>query len=190
MDDVYTKIPILLYFARLLKRNRRLKNNCLIISIIVTLFRVFTLNKTLFIKTLFINPATETDFERIVPLIHQFELDDRELKKEQFLVAKQDNELIGFGRIRARENCSELCSLGVIETNRLQGIGKDLVRALINTSHQPLYLVCIIPVFFERFGFKVVSRYPKEMQEKLDYCSSELAVPEAYVVMKYVNFTI
>ncbi len=117
-------------------------------------------------------------------------MDDRELEQHQFLAAKEKNELLGFGRIRVRENCYELCSLGVTEPNRLQGLGKKLVSDLILKASGPLYLVCIIPGFFTPFGFKVVSDYPAEMQEKLDYCTSELIVPETYVVMKYVNFTV
>lgn len=113
-------------------------------------------------------------------------MDDRDLQPHQFLVAKENSELLGFGRIRIRENCSELCSLGVTEPKRLQGIGKQLVKELILKSETPLYLVCIIPEFFTPFGFQVVVEFPEAMQEKLNYCSSELIVPETYVVMKYV----
>lgn len=112
-------------------------------------------------------------------------MDNRALNKEEFLVAMSNNELVGFGRIRQRENCSELCSLGVIEPERLKGVGKQLVQALIQKTNNPLYLVCIIPSFFEPFGFYTVNEFPEEMQEKLNYCTSELVVPEKYVVMKY-----
>lgn len=103
----------------------------------------------------------------------------------QFLVAKENNEVLGFGRIREYNDCSELCSLGVTEPKRLQGIGKQLVKELILKAHKPLYLVCIIPEFFIPFGFQVVSEYPYALEEKLLYCTSELVVPEKYVVMKY-----
>jgi len=103
------------------------------------------------------------------------------------LVAKYNGELVGFGRIRRRENCYELCSLGVIEPERLKGVGKQLVQSLIRTAKQPLYLVCIIPEYFKPFGFVVVDEYPESMHEKLNYCTSELVVPEKYVVMKYTN---
>ena len=126
------------------------------------------------------------EFELIKKLIQQFELDNRDLLIQQFLVGKEDEELLGFGRIRVHGNCLELCSLGVIKPKRLQGIGKQLTKELVLKSQKPLYLVCIIPEFFLPFGFKVVSEYPEEMQEKLNYCSSELVVPETYVVMKYV----
>lgn len=95
--------------------------------------------------------------------------------------------MVGFGRIRNRENCCELCSLGVTEPERLKGIGKQLVQSLIKQAKQPLYLVCIIPAYFEPFGFDEVEEYPEAMQEKLNYCTSELVVPEKYVVMKFKN---
>lgn len=75
--------------------------------------------------------------------------------------------------------------MGVIEPERLKGVGKQLVQALVQKSKGPLFLVCIIPEFFEPFGFYTVDEFPEEMQEKLNYCTSELVVPEKYVVMKY-----
>ena len=107
--------------------------------------------------------------------------------KEDFLIALSNDELVGFGRIRDRENCYELCSLGVIEPERFKGVGKQLVQSLIKQSGKPLYLVCIIPEYFKPFGFVVVEEYPDAMKEKLHYCTSELVVPEKYVVMKYKN---
>lgn len=67
----------------------------------------------------------------------------------------------------------------------MKGVGKRLVHALIQKTTKPLYLVCIIPTFFEPFGFIEVDEFPKAMQEKLNYCNSELIVSEKYVVMKY-----
>lgn len=134
-----------------------------------------------------IQNTDDSFFELIKTYIQNFELDNRELLKEEFLVATSNHELVGFGRIRQRDNCSELCSLGVIEPERLKGVGKQLVQALIQKATEPLYLVCIIPTFFEPFGFVVVEEYPEAMQEKLNYCTSELVVPEKYVVMKFKN---
>lgn len=137
------------------------------------------------IKALNILTASFEDFEKIKTLITKFELDNRELKQNQFLVAQYKKELVGFGRIRDRKDCFELCSLGVIENERLKGIGKQLVEVLIQQNPTNLYLVCIIPEFFKPMGFMVVEEYPDSMQEKLNYCTSELVVPEKYVVMKY-----
>lgn len=115
----------------------------------------------------------------------EFELDDRDLRYEQFVVAKKNEELLGFGRIRQHNGCDEFCSLGIIESKRFKGIAKELIMARIKIATQPIYLVCIIPDYFEALGFKIVTNYPPEMEDKLNYCTSELSVPEKYVVMKY-----
>lgn len=114
-------------------------------------------------------------------------MDDRDLNCHQFLVAKDNDELIGFGRIRKHNGCDEFCSLGVLESKRFNGIAKLLVEARIKIATQPIYLVCIIPKYFESLGFKIVEDYPPEMADKLKYCMSELVVPEKYVVMKYIG---
>lgn len=132
-----------------------------------------------------IEQATESDFEKIRTYIEKFELDNRDLQRQQFLVAKENDQLLGFGRIRKHKGCDEFCSLGVLEEKRFNGIASELVRVRIRIATQPIYLVCIIPGFFEKLGFSIVQEYPSEIADKLHYCTSELVVPENYVVMKY-----
>ncbi len=132
-----------------------------------------------------IREPDKNDFLKIRTLIELFELDNRQLLKEQFLATSSQIGLIGFGRIRDYTNCSELCSLGVIEPQRYKGIGKQLVKALIQKAKNPLYLVCVIPDFFEPLGFTIVKKYPDELKDKLEYCTSTLVVEEKYVVMKH-----
>lgn len=107
------------------------------------------------------------------------------MQRIQFLVVKENNELIGFGRIRRHKGCDEFCSLGVLEKKRFNGIAKLLIEARIKIATQPIYLVCIIPNYFKKLGFVIVREYPDEIADKLNYCTSELVVPEEYVVMKY-----
>jgi N-acetylglutamate synthase-like GNAT family acetyltransferase len=131
-----------------------------------------------------IHTCTPKQFDIIKNYISQFELDDRSLQPSEFLVAIEEDTVLGFGRIREHEDCSELCSLGVIEPKRHKGIGTALVQELIQKAKQPLYLVCIIPEFFEPSGFHVCEKYPTALQNKLAYCTNELVVPEEYAVMK------
>lgn len=128
--------------------------------------------------------CSESQFEEVKKFIRTFELDNRELKQTEFLVEQKGPELLGFGRIREYNGFSELCSLGVIEHQRLKGIGKKLCQALIKKTNQPLYLVCIIPEYFSSFGFTICNEYPAEIKNKLDYCIGSLPVEETYVVMK------
>ncbi|MCC6837606.1 MAG: GNAT family N-acetyltransferase [Bacteroidia bacterium] len=135
---------------------------------------------------LLLKTPDKKEFEQICEYISEFELDDRELKQEQFVAAYRNNELVGFGRLRERGDCTELCSLGVVTPHRRKGIGKALANELIKRAKGELFLVCIIPGFFAPFGFKETSDYPLSIQEKIDYCTAELVVPEKYVAMKYV----
>lgn len=126
---------------------------------------------------------SENEFLQIRNYILQFELDDRNLKQEEFTAAFRENELVGFGRLREHSDCIELCSLGVVTKHRRQGIGKSIVQELIKRSTSSIHLVCIIPDFFIPFGFHVVKKYPLAIQDKLEYCTQELIVPETYVAM-------
>lgn len=127
------------------------------------------------------------NFEHIERYIKRFELDNRSLMPEQFLTIHKNNELIGFGRIREHAGCSELCSLGIIEPERNKGAGTVLTKQLMLKAIQPLYLVCIIPSFFEPLGFEVCTEYPDAIADKLKYCNEQLPVSEQYVAMKAVN---
>src|SRR4051812_37460443 len=118
------------------------------------------------------------DFEIIKAHIKNFELDDRDLKKEQFLIVKKENEILAFCRIRKHNGCDEMCSLGVVNKERGKGYAKLLLKELIKTSTQPLNLACIIPEMFVPLGFKIVNEYPPELKDKLNYCTNELVVPE------------
>ena len=128
-------------------------------------------------------PCTDAEFELVKDHIQVLELDDRELKVDEFLVLKANNELLGFGRIREFETFSEMCSMGVLEKGRELGFGSVLVRALAKKAKQSVYLACIIPNYFRLHGFKVCEQFPARMQDKLDYCTEHLTVPETYVVM-------
>jgi N-acetylglutamate synthase-like GNAT family acetyltransferase len=130
-----------------------------------------------------ITKAIEQDIDFIKQHIQLLDLDNRDLQFQQFVVAKLQDDIVGFGRIRKHKGCDEFCSLGIIEAYRNQGIAEALILAHIELSTQPIYLVCIIPEFFEPLGFTIVTEYPPEILDKLNYCISELTVPEPYVVM-------
>jgi N-acetylglutamate synthase-like GNAT family acetyltransferase len=133
---------------------------------------------------LLLRTPSDEDFKLIRNCIHAFELDDRELKKEEFCAAFEQQELRGFGRLRKHADCIELCSLGVVTPYRNKGIGKAITAELIRKEpHTAIYLVCIIPHFFTPFGFKEISTFPAAIHEKLDYCTHALPVPEPYVAM-------
>lgn len=130
-----------------------------------------------------LSACSKEDFERVVELIAEMQLDNNDLQPSQFIVAKNENVLVGFGRLRTYENCQELCSLGVIEASRNRGVGTLIAEALKERSTKPLYAVTIIPGYFKRMGFVQVDNFPKEIVAKVNYCIGSLPVPETYVAM-------
>jgi N-acetylglutamate synthase-like GNAT family acetyltransferase len=124
-----------------------------------------------------------TEFEQICDYIREFELDNRGLMQDEFTAAFRNGELLGFGRLRNHIDCTELCSLGVVTSHRKKGIGKAIVLELIKRSKIGIHLVCIIPDFFSPLGFIIIENFPPSIQNKIDYCTSELVVPEKYEAM-------
>lgn len=129
--------------------------------------------------------ATEQDFSFIKEHIRIFDLDNRDLHYQQFVIAKLNNNIIGFGRIRKHATCDEFCSLGVLNEYRQLGVAKLLINARIKLATQPIYICCIIPDYFKKLGFEIVTEYPTEIIDKYNYCTNSLAVEEPYVVMRY-----
>jgi N-acetylglutamate synthase-like GNAT family acetyltransferase len=125
-----------------------------------------------------------SEFSFIKKYIAAYQLDNRALAATQFIAAFDQNQMLGFGRLRLHTDCTELCSLAVVKPYRRKGIGKNLVKQLIANYQQDIYLVCIIPEFFTPFGFQIVPTYPASIAEKLAYCKSYLVVPQTYVAMQ------
>jgi N-acetylglutamate synthase-like GNAT family acetyltransferase len=130
-----------------------------------------------------IRTPTKEEFEQVCKYICELELDNRDLKQQQFVAAFFNDQLVGFGRLREHNDCVELCSLGVISSHQKRGIGTTIVNHLISTTDKNIYLVCIIPEFFNSFGFQVVNEFPPSILNKMNYCTQELVVPETYVAM-------
>ncbi len=128
---------------------------------------------------------SDKEFQSICDYIKEFELDNRDLKKEQFVLAAEGTQLLGFGRLRKHADCTELCSLGVVMPHRMKGIGKAIVQELLKGSSDAVFLVCIIPDFFTPLGFRVTEQFPTSIKDKITYCTQELVVPETYVAMVF-----
>lgn len=131
-----------------------------------------------------VSQCQETDFAEVEKLIELLQLDNNDLNYNQFLVAKYQDKIIGFGRLRNYSSSNELCSLGVVEPHRFKGVGTELAKSLIKRSNKPLFVVTIIPSFFNRLGFIETSTFPVEIGQKISYCTSSLPVEETYIAMQ------
>ena len=106
-----------------------------------------------------IKEAIEKDLPSIMVLIRSERADGRGISYNQFLIAKDRDEIIGCVRIKELDNCLELGSLVVRPQYRNMGIGGKLVREiLIKDKRRPVYLLCLAQMasFYSRAGFNEI----------------------------------
>lgn len=116
---------------------------------------------------------TINEMETVRQFTREFDLDGEEFKKEQFIIAKSNNRIIGFGRKKKHQHFTEISTLGVVHAFRNQGIGKSIVTVLINRiKRETIYVVTIIPDYFCQFGFKTTSELPDSLKAKSEFCGS------------------
>ena len=127
---------------------------------------------------------TEYEMEIVRQLTKDFELDGEEFKKGQFLIAKSSNRVIGFGREKKHQDCTEISTIGVVQTYRNQGIGKSIVTELIKRiKSETMFIVTIIPDYFYQFGFKTTNELPDSLKAKSRYCAL-FCNPDGVNIMK------
>jgi len=114
--------------------------------------------------------ADESDAIVVERLARSFDLDCEEFLIHQFVVAKVNDEIIGFGRLRKYPDCTEVATVGVIPEERNKGIGTAIVNELIRIGPKELFVTCVIPSFFSRLGFHAMEQYPSVLQKKVDFC--------------------
>ena|SRR4030067_2248205 len=135
--------------------------------------------------SILIRKAQLDDMPFIKECIERFRLDDEDLDYRQFVVAVEGNEIVSFGRIRPHKEVYELGCVGVVEQQRNHGIGKMIVKHLIDKfPTNQVYITTDLIDYFERFGFKRIEPGPKELVEKLQrVCKSKCR--EGAVAMLY-----
>ncbi len=129
----------------------------------------------------------DAEIQLVKKHIAEFKLDDTDLRKEQFIVVSNENGLVGFGRLRKYEGITELCTLGIIPAMQKRSLGKELVTELLSKAEKPVYVVCVIPDFFEKCGFKLVNDFPDAIKNKLNFCVDKWSgwKREDYKVLKF-----
>lgn len=98
---------------------------------------------------------------KIRGLIHRVGINPMDLNWKHFIVAETDEgAFIGCAQLKPHKDGSlELASLAVEDAFRGQGVAQALIEQLMAQAPRPLYLMCRpeLGVFYERFGFKVIS---------------------------------
>ena len=117
-----------------------------------------------------IRAATEADATAIHDLVHDAQLNPRDLDWRRFLVADEVGTVVACAQVRVHgAGTRELASVVVRPDRRARGIGRTLVEAAIAREPvRPLHLFCEsrTVAFWERFAFRTVEdeAIPRDMR--------------------------
>jgi N-acetylglutamate synthase-like GNAT family acetyltransferase len=106
-----------------------------------------------------IRPARAQDQATITAMVRGAHLNPMDLRWQRFLVAEDGSGIVGVGQIRPHEGASELASLVVREDRRGQGVGGQIIHALLAQLPGTVYLFCRpqLESYYAQFGFRAVS---------------------------------
>lgn len=106
--------------------------------------------------------------------IQRMHLDAEDLRVEQFVVARDGDAILGFGRIKPHgDGVFELGCVGVVEHARSRGVGRALVTELMNRfPTEEIYITTDLVEYFMRFGFTPTAVAPKAINDKVDQVGS------------------
>jgi N-acetylglutamate synthase-like GNAT family acetyltransferase len=112
-----------------------------------------------------------SDWPYIEEKLRKYALDAVHAHWHEFFAAKIDGRIKGFGRIINRGDYIEIASLGVDYYSRGEGIGKKLLKFLVNEAkiiypNKDIYGVTHRPGFLFPLGFKEVKKAPPALEHK------------------------
>ena len=131
-----------------------------------------------------IHSALRSDMLVIEQLAKKLDLDIEDISWDQFITAKKNDKIIGFGRLRKYPGCAEIATVGVIEEERKSGVATLIIKELMRSGPSEIFVTCVIPDFFNKLGFQMVKQYPSVLQKKVDFCKSYDFSDEQIFVMK------
>ena len=108
--------------------------------------------------------ATKNDAPAIRRLIRTVGINPFSLNWRRFVViVNEHNQLAACGQIKLHGATRELASIAVAADYRGQGLARQVIAHLMQSSTPPLYLTCRwrLTPFYEKFGFRPLK--PEEM---------------------------
>ncbi|MBL8046012.1 MAG: GNAT family N-acetyltransferase [Anaerolineales bacterium] len=136
-----------------------------------------------------IRPATAADWPPVAALLQaaQLPLEGAQAHLSNFILAFQDNELLGCAGLEAYGESGLLRSVAVKETARGTGVGGQLVQAVLQAARgggmrRVLLLTETAAHYFPRFGFQTITRAqaPQAVQASEEFTT---ACPASATVM-------
>lgn len=137
------------------------------------------------INKIIVADALVSDMEVISREAKLLDLDCQHMQADQFVVARKENKIVGFGRIKRYDDCMEVSTVGVVPDQQRMGIGTLVVNELLSKIMDEVYVICVIPEYFSRFGFITVKEFPTVLLDKCKFCHSFGYKEGEVFVMKY-----
>ena len=111
-----------------------------------------------------IRAATRDDRRTIRKMVRKAHLDPTDVHWPHFLVAEQEGVVVGIGQVRHYRDCRELGSLVVRDDRRGQGIGGQIIEALLARHHGEVFLECrtVMVPYYRHFGFEQLVQMPAD----------------------------
>lgn len=151
--------------------------------------------------TIRIRPGQAQDQATIKQMVHGAHLNPMDLDWQHFLIAEEEDNpstqlsssgsIVGIGQIKSHnDGTRELSSLIVVLERRKQGIGRMLVRALLEHENGTVYLMCHddLESYYMRFGFTKIERAEMpsffQMMHRMAALFEKMGRPAHLMVMK------
>lgn len=134
-----------------------------------------------------IRRAAEADLAFIRAELDRNNIDSENLDFGEFVVAADNGDIVGFGRLRKAGEFYQIGCVVVVEDKRKRGVGSLIVKYLLDYSQVKLvYIVTDLVDYFEKLGFVEMKEESKELLDSLDEACKVKGKPDT-VIMFYEN---
>lgn len=121
-------------------------------------------------KNVVIRHASESDLAEIESRLDHHGLDIDDMDQDTFVVAVEDNKLLGFVAMKIIGESDGAGCVTIAEERRNRGVASQMVRHLIEHSPVPIVLVDQERAeLFRELGFRDVKRPPAGLRPLLDF---------------------
>ncbi len=135
-------------------------------------------------KKVRIRHAVEADIAFISEQLRKNEMDAENLDFNEFVVATENGEITGFGRIRKTGQFYQVGCVVVVENKRSRGIGSVIVKHLIDLSPVTLvYIPSELEDYFAKLGFEKMRESSKELLDAMDEACNVRGKPNTSIMV-------
>lgn len=135
-------------------------------------------------KTVRIRHATGADMAFIEEQLKKNNMDAEDLDFSEFVVATEDGDIMGFGRMRKTGQFYQVGCIVVVEEMRSKGIGSLIVKHLMDLSPVAMvYIPTELEEYFAKLGFVKMREGSKELFDALDEACKVKGKPNTAVMV-------